>query len=351
VIPWADSFDHYGTDEANMLAGAWAQVDAWSLDTSQACTGTHALLSGHFQDSVLRRVFGGQFTSAGVGLKARFSGLPGGNAHRSLIEFRDQFNVVQVAIAVQSTGKLAIYNQAPSAASPLLGLLAESDMLLPAGAWNHVEALVEVDGAAGSVEVRLNQVTAVSITGANTDPTGAGEVSQFASTNSVDAGDADCWLDDIVPNLGEGSASADFIGDKKVYTDFPDADTADQDWTPSSGSARFAMVDEADPDGDGTYDEAGVVDDVMGLSFPDLPAEVVAIAAVCMVHKSRKTDAGTCTLQLKVQSGVDEADGEDRPMTTQFTLYEDVVETDPATSLPWTPVAVNAMTSTLTRTA
>lgn len=355
MILWAEGFDHYGDTEANMLAGAWAQVDiGFSLDTTQARTGSRSLHAGGSNTGTLRRVLGDSFTRVGIAMAVRFNGLPGNNANCQLIQFRDGFNVVQISIVVQSTGKIAIYNAAADNTQPVLHLLAESTVLVQAGGWNHIEAWVDVDGADGAVEVRLNEVTAVTANGVNTDPTGAGEISQFACTTSGDISSADKWIDDLIAAEGSSSDSgfnSDFIGDRKVFTDFPDADTAEVDWTPSSGPNRFAMVDEPDPDGDATYDEAAVEGDVMGLSFPDLPADVVSVQAVQLVHLSRKTDAGPCDIQGAVQSSGDEDQGADRPMTTAYTLYGDVFETDPHTGLPWTRAAVNAMTATLTRTS
>jgi hypothetical protein len=352
-----DGFDHYGDDTANMLAGAWAEAAiGWQLDSTTSRTGTHSLHCGAGNSGILRRVLWDEATRAGVAMAAKFDGLPEGNACRVLHQFRDAFNAAQISIVVQSTGKIAIYEGAPVNFLPLQGLIAESDLLVTSGGWNHIEAWVQIGGSDGAVEVRLNGVTAVTANSANTDFTGAGEVSQWASYVSGALVSGAINIDDWIPGQGTGSDSdsdftGDFIGDRKVFTDFPDADTAAVDWVPSSGGSRFAMVDEADPDGDSTYDEAAVEGDVMGLSFPDLPADVISVQGVAMVHLSRKTDAGPCDLQLAVQSSGDEDQGTDRPMTTAYTLYGDMFETDPHTGLPWTRAAVNAMTSTLTRTS
>lgn len=345
MILWADSFDHYGLLGTNMADGAWAQVFG-NPTTAKARTGTHSFEMTAGPSSIMRRVFGAAKTTAGVAMALYLPQLPSFNDGMTPIQFNDGTNAQQIRIIVESTGAIAAY--AGGSSTPL----GTSTDLITANGWNHLEAKIVVDDTTGAVEVRLNGVTVLNLSGINTDPTAAGEVSQYSSCNQFNRlTDGSWYIEDVIAWDDSGSSNNDFIGDKKVFTDFPDADTADVDWIPLSGPTRFAMIDEPAPDGDASYDEADDVGDVMGVTYPDVDAAVLAISAIILVHKTRKTDAGTCNVQQTCVSGVSSTDGLDRPMTTAYTLYHDVIETDPATSAPWTPTGANAMAHNLTRTA
>jgi hypothetical protein len=67
------------------------------------------------------------------------------------------------------------------------------------------------------------------------------------------------------------------------------------------------MIDEVPADGDTSYDESGATGDRMGVTFPALDAQVAQVLGVIFVAKTRKTDAGICTVQVSAKSGASEA--------------------------------------------
>jgi len=348
MILWADSFDHYGDTESNMTDGPWAEIFA-DISTEHPRTGARGLRLGASGSAIARRVFGGNKTVAGVGMALYMPALPTVNGGMVPIQFMDDANAAQVRVVVESTGAISVYLGPFSFGNMPV---ATSTELATTNGQNHLEAKCACDASTGSVEVRLNGVTVCNVSGINTDMSGHGNIAQYASTNSFNRGaDSQWFIDDVIAWDGSGTYNNDFVGDKKVFTDFPDADTADIDWTPSTGTSRFAMVDDPDPDGDGTYDEADDVNDVMGVTYPDVDPAVLTIAALIFLHKTKKTDAGTSNVQQSVISGSDQTDGDDRPMTTAYIVYQDVIETDPATSAPWMPAAASAAAQNLTRTA
>lgn len=349
MIDWADSFDHYGTDISNMLDGAWSEVVA-ELSTDFARTGAKSLKL-NATTGIARRVFGSSKTTCGVALALYLPILPSINESMTPIEFRDGGNAAQARVVVESTGAIAVYlgpygfgGNTPAGTSTIL---------IRANGWNHLEAWCGVDASAGFVEVRLNGVTVVNVTGVNTDQSLTGEVSQYATlTNQARGADGPWYFDDAIALDNSGATNNSFIGDKKVLTDFPNADTADVDWLPSSGSTRYQMVDDADPDDDATYDEAGASGDIMGLSYPALDGSVVTVAAVAFLHRSRKTDAGTCIVQQAITgSGSGEAEGAENALTTAYSYYQDLFEVDPTTGLAWAPADVALADQILTRTS
>ena len=360
MILWADSFDHYGPANGStsinlMLDGAWAEMSAQisnSAGGDPARTGTRSLaVSG--TNTQARRVFGAAKSVVGVGGAFYWNRLPVFNQGMRFYSFRESGNHPQVTLFLDTTGVMSVWRGTGNAEDGVKLCDSGTDLITP-NAWNHVEMML--DFGTNTVEVRLNGVTVASSVGASlinpTSPASgeasAAQVTLGAYSNSTGT---NFWVDDLIAWDDQGSLNNDFIGDKKVFTDFPDADTADADWTRSTGSTNFGVIDENPPNGDTDYLTTIITGDKFGVTFPDLPAEVVSVDAVIFVQKTRKTDAGLANVQLLLQSGGFESDGTDRPVTTQYTLYHDVFEVDPATSAPFTRAAASAAALQAERTA
>lgn len=358
TLLFCDGFDHYGLTETNMEDGAYAQVDsasgAFSLSTTNPRTGTHALRRGiNTVLNVARRVLGGAKTTVGQAVAVFFSQLPDGNDEYVLYDFRDTTNTVQVSIVVQSTGIIDV-KRGPVSTGTSLG-----DSTTPAvvaNAYQHIETVVTFDSTVGAVEVRVNGVTVVSLAGVDTTNTSNQEASQVALVAGRNDGTATTGVttdfDDYFCYDDTGSFNNTFIGDRRVLTLFPDADTAQADWTPLSGSG-FSNIDEADPDDDITYISAAAgsspaLSSEFGMD--DLPVGVSSISAVVLVNRMRKTDAGVANVQASIVSTSTEAAGTDRALTEAYTYYHEVIETDPDTAAPFTPTAVDAALLKLERT-
>jgi hypothetical protein len=352
MIDWADGFSHYGTDEANMLDGPYAEVSFWTLDATHVRTGTYAISSSN-AGAMLRRVFSSSEATHGVAMALWVSALPNNFYSYVPFSFRDAVNAIQFDVTIWPTGQVAAYLGQVNNVSPVLLAVSPLDGSVPritANGFNHLECWATIDDTAGAIEVRLNGVTILNYAGP-LNHTGTGETSIWAWYGADGAWPGTIWVSDLIGLNDQGSTNNSFIGDKKVFEDFPTADTADADWSPSAGSATYPMVDDPDPDGDGSYIESTSPGDVSGVRFSNVDPSVVSISAILMLHKSRKTDAGTSSVQLTVDSGSDSADGVNRSMTTVYSVYGDSFEVDPATAAPWIPAGANAMSLRITRTA
>lgn len=361
ALLWCDGFDHYGLDETNMTDGAWAEVDpgvgtGWILSTVNPRTGTHSLRRGGGSGVRLaRRVLGGAKTTVGQGAVFYPSFLPDVNNTHVLYDFRDAGNSIQVTVLVQSTGVISVKS------GNMLGteLGATATPAVVAEAYQHIETIVTIDSTVGEVEVRVNGVTVLALTGVNTNPIGTGECSQVALVGyrNTGVGGSPNWIldvDDYYCYDDSGSFNNTFIGDRRVLTLFPNADTAQEDWTPSTGVDSFAMVDEADPNDDTDYiftSSSGSPGTITEFDLDNLPAGVSSVSAVQLVHRSRKTDAGVANVQLSAVSAASETAGTDRPVTEAYTYYHDVIEADPDTAAPFTPSAVDALKLKIERTS
>lgn len=352
ALLWMDGFDHYGGSTGNMTEGAWAELSSsLSISASNPRTGTNHIIDGSStQTTPLRRVLGGAKTTVGIGAAFYLTQLPTGNGARRLFDFRDAANGIQVSIICQSTGTIAAYRG--NGTGTLLGTSASPAIV--AEAYQHVEAVVFFSNTVGTVEVRVNGVTVLSLSGQDTVNTANVECSQIGicgSSNGSNSG-GQLHIDDIFCYDSSGSYNNTFIGDRRVLLRALDGDTSEADWTVVGAANGFTAL--ATPDGDTSYISAGPVGsplDSSEFTLTDMPAGVSAISAVQIVHMERKTEAGTANTQWSIISGASEGLGTSNPLTEIYTYRQDVFETDPASAAPFTASDVNGLLVKVTRTA
>lgn len=359
ALIWCDGFDHYGVI-GNLTEGVYAQVDAaaaqWSLSTLNPRTGSHAMRRSSISTgiSLVRRVLGGSKTTVGIAAAFYFSQLPSVNDALCIYDFRDAANAIQISIVIQSTGTIQVRRGATNGA--FLGLTANP--VVTAESYQHIETIVFFSQTVGTVEVRVNGVTVISLSGIDTVNTTNVECSQISFPCGPNIGTASTGtttdVDDIFCYDNTGSFNNTFLGDRRVLTLFPNANTIQADWTPVGAATGFECIDEASPDGDTTYINATVPGSPGAISefgIANLPAGISAVSAVVIVEMARKTEAGPANTQWSVISGVSETAGADKPMTEIYTYRQDVFETDPASAAPFTPSEVDGLLIKVERTA
>lgn len=377
MLLWTDDFGRYGGSEADMLDGLYAQIDtgtnSWNLSTLRPRTGSYSFRLGSStsgnppeSDQMWRRVFGSVKDAVGFGAAFYMDQLPkveavprnfaNPPAALVLFEIRTVANLEQITFICGTDGGIACYTGSiwHSGSGPDVGtLLGRSDPCITAASWNHVECYV-LAGIAddGAVEVRVNGVTVLNLSGVTTCGNGTLDFSQlvggqmqgnvriFDNNKVLDMADLFAW-----DTLGSGSANVSFLGDEKAFLNMPTADIATpgyQDWGTSSGSTYYNLINEIPPDDDTTYIYTSEAPDKVGLTVSNLPPEAKSIRAVVGWCRAKKSDAGVCTLNIGVLSAGVEGWGPDIPLTTAEKYYESIFEIDPATGAPWTPAGRNA---------
>ncbi|HEX7884726.1 MAG TPA: hypothetical protein VF474_02000 [Phenylobacterium sp.] len=366
---WIDSLQRYGLDKARMLNGssgqAWAEIGAaWTLSAANPRTGElHLRLSNGVAHNEARRVYGDQLGAVYFGQAIYASALP--SAEHSiglnisirgmfLAAFRDQANNNQVTCWLGTDGAIVAYRDGTlhdngQFTGTQLGRTAP---VIGAGAYHHIEYFLHVDNATGALEIRVNEVTCLNLTGIDTVATGNVEVSQVAVglTGSCMSGTidmADVYVND--PD-DDGSGCNDFIGDVKVGLLLPSADTAQADFTLSAGSDGYALLNETPPV-DSSYISTTATTARSDFALTDAPSNTTEILTVRPWIRALKDDAGTCTMAPSLQSNSVDAAVADQPVTTAAAYHDSNVPFDPDTDAPWTLAGLNAARLIIERTA
>lgn len=353
AVRWLEGFDHYGTTpnggRDTMLAGVWSEFSvkgtAPQISADQSRTSGFSLKFtannlNNANEYFARRALGAAMTQFGFGSAIYMVALPTVSGALG-VRFSDADNVPTITLAYQTDGSIQVFRG--SAASG--ALLATSGQVLTAQAWNHVEVFVNHHASAGAVEVRVNGVTVVNVTGANTGSTPSAQLRlgniHFGSDPVYKAIGEHFW-DDLTCWDTTGPRNNTFLGAQKVVLNKVAADTDVADWTVTGAASGAAAISEIPPNGDTSYISATTPGETSEFTVEPLDENVVSITAVYLPAMMRQSQPGTTWVQQGIVSGGDVALGLDRPITEAYTYWADVIEVDPDTGAPWTRASYNA---------
>lgn len=359
---WCDGFGRYGGNEAHMLNGsssqAWAQADAgFSLSSANPRTGTwHLRMASDNSPGRCRRVFGEQLTEVFVGFavychdlpESESSGTTGGGINGTeLCSFRDQSNNVQCRLLLGTDGAIEARRGTT--------VLGRTVPVIGAGAYQHIEIYAKASDTVGAIEVRVDEVTRLNLTGIDTVSSANVEFSQIAFGGEIHSGGATTpmidWADFYVNDtVDDDSACSTWVGDCKSGVLMVNADTAQADFTLSSGVSGYELLDET-PANDSDYIETTSSTAESDFEIENGPASLSEILTVRPFIRAYKDDAGTCTVAPNMKSDGTKGTVDSQPITTAPAYYDSNVPVDPDTGVPWTPSGLNAAQHVVERTA
>jgi hypothetical protein len=374
---WEDGFDHYGTDLGNMLVGSYAEADGGviSLSTAQYATGTHSILvsgtTGLTDFDGLRKVLPAAIDKMGMTARFYLPAIPGNNYSAAICHMlSDTPTRAQLSFFVDSNGAIRIVRGAGTSGSngangvnPWDGaLVATTDPIIVASAWNHVELQAYIHASAGWVRIAVNGIHRYEGTSLNT---------QYNSTKICSVGQnrpylnarGTFYMDDYIlyDFTGDSAVDTDFcpqtdgtgkaigyIGELQVWPLFPNGDTAEADWAKSTGTDGYALIDEPTPD-DANYVYSVATGDLSEFDLEDLPEEITYIRGLGIHNRLSKSDSGAAMFKAGMKSVAATSDADERPVTVEPTYWRDPIDVDPNSSARWTRDSLNAAWLRLTR--
>ncbi len=247
--------------------------------------------------------------------------------------------VSQVNIGVLNSGAIAAYRAFNTPSITLLGTSAPG--IIAANQYYGIEALFTVNSTSGVVQVWVNGVEVLNLSGFNTQGTSNAYANQV---EICDSGNLGCYIDDFRVWDSTGSTMNAPLGtDSRFFSKLPSGAGSLAQLTPNGASANWQCVDDNPPDGDTTYvsgSSSGLVDELAApiAGFTQPPAMVVA-----RVY-ARKDDGSTRSLEFGVVSGSATAVSSAGTVTvgSTYAFYDGAISDDPNTSAPWTAAAADA---------
>lgn len=212
---------------------------------------------------------------------------------------------------------------------------------LHSGTWYYIEFKVLCNSSTGTFEVRVGGVNKLSATGVNTK---AGSHDYHTKVGLFGPGSGACWFDDWYVLDGAGSANNDFLGNRKVVALFPNSDVGGyQDFTCSSGSDHYALVDDNPVNDDTDYVESSTSGHKDLWDYPSLSGTGSTISGLQVNSMVKESDANPFTFNTLIKSGTTEDAGTGEAIgSTSYKVLRRISETDPNTSSAWTTSGVNA---------
>jgi hypothetical protein len=317
TVKWVDGFDLYAAGvHGDQMATRYSSVPGFpSFVTGRfggrACEGANGLECFPFGSAVSTLTVGFAYKADGLGSTGQICRLR--NSGSDICD-----------LSAGAGGALRL-----TRAGTQLGITATG--IVAINTWSYVELEFTRSATVGVFNLWVNGVRLLNLTGQNT---GASDIDSVRFEHQNDLTLDDLYITDTAARLGEC----------RVDTLRPSADTATKDWTASTGTDNYAMVDDAQIDTTdyvqgitaGNKDYYALAD----LSFN--PNNIYAVNAIAFV---KKDDATTRTYRTNIKSSSTEGHGATRGLTSSFVLYSDIFETDPNGSAAWTQSAVNALTA------
>lgn len=253
-------------------------------------------------------------------------------------------------LGVSSTGQLSWRNG--NANDTSLG--DSGSNVLSTNTLYHIEVKILFHATAGTVDVRVNGVSFMSLSGIATLPTSATHLVFSPLGYAVNAQDntksfyyANLYIWDAT-----GSINNTFFGERTVQTIYPNADTATAAWTKSTGSNGYDLINDV-PDNPGSnYLESSTLNDASVFDMASLSNTNVQIIGIQTIVKAEKTDAGTGGIQVGPRiSSTDDLSANQNVSQSTYRHFSKVSELNPATGLPWTVSDIAAVQLKVVRSA
>ena len=176
---------------------------------------------------------------------------------------------------------------------------------------------------------------------------------QFSTENPTGGGAAQGTWDDLYMCDTSGALNNNFLGNTRIISQAPSGDGALLDWTPSSGTTHFNLVDAYPINYGATEVTATVTGNQDSYTFPALPSlgAFTVLRALQVVDYCESTSGGTDTIAGLAYIGVVSFPGSAQPMPAVWQAVATIMETNPVTGLAWTGAGVNAAQFGQKRTA
>jgi len=199
--------------------------------------------------------------------------------------------------------------------------------------WHHIELTAHLNST-GSASLYVDGILVVDVpSGDFLESTGLRNYVQFT-------GDAGANIFDQIVFQDDASSRPSLLGEHKIHTIFPNADTAQADWT-------GAYTDIDDPigshDGDTTYISATTLNNKSEFALDNLSESPSTIHAVKSTITARKTDAGTKGVTHYIDSNGTEDAGTEFAAAETYSTHSAIHELNPDGAVDWTETTVNAL--------
>lgn len=263
----------------------------------------------------------------------------------------DSAGAVGLWLTAEPDGSMRMYSVTAGGASPSsasVTLLGTSSITVGANTWTLIEIhATAATGATGTLELRINGVSAMSLTNVRTCQSSANFVGmglQFSRMQAVTPGSTATYIafDDLRVNDTAGSLNTSWCGDESIYMLLPTSAGDSTQFTRggTDSGANYGQVDEIPPSTtDYVYDTVVGHMDLYNLGT----ATITSVSAVEVLARAYNVDGAGGSLNVVTKTGAGQSDGTAQTLTGQPRYLRRLLETDPADSAAWSQTKIDAL--------
>jgi len=318
-----DGFDLYNGVQANIgLFTRWASLGNVGLNLTTGRFGGQALrlYASRFADvgaaaptPVITTTPGSSFSVCKAIRVNNLISLTANNASGFCILTSGGAANTQLGWRPNSDGSISVYRLSAQRTGVLLYTTAAG--ILASNVWHYVEFSGLIDAAAGTVVMKVDGVQVVNLSAQNTKgyATNATFDNVLFTTNGIQAVDNmpmdvdDLYILDTAVSLGE----------RKIETIRPNADTATKQWLPDTGTVNFSRVNESTVN-TANYVQSNVVGNADLYDCVDLVGTPPNVDAVQIVTFAQKSDAGSRSIAIVADLGGTQTVSSDKALAASY---------------------------------
>jgi hypothetical protein len=335
ALRFCDSADHYVT--ADMLEKWNGSTGTWTISAGNGRHGSASIRQGSESAQNLSKTLDSQGTWIfGFAYKRPDFTITSQGIVAQMLDA----GTVQVSLLLNVDGRLSVWRGTATAQ-----LATTTLPVIKAGVWHYIEWKVTIHNTTGAVEVRVDGVSVCSASSQNTRAStnnsanqlrlGGGSVVTGAATN-LD-------YDDVYMCDSSGSLNNDFLGDIRVDAMLPNGEGSNSQWTCSTGSTHYQLVDESAPNDDTDYLSTAGASNRDSHAMANLPTMTSpVIKGVMQSISAKKDDAGSRNIKSLCKSGATTSTGTSQALPSSYAYLTQIWETDPNTAAAWTEANLNA---------
>lgn len=333
---FVEGFDHVGP--SYLPAKGWTWSVAPSVSTSLGRTTPGGALNPWQQNHAASKVVPGSPSTIVLGFAVAVYGSTV-NANRSIVRFMEGATT-HVSVGWDMHKNLCIWQ------GDMTTLLANTEYVFKVGGspvdYHYVEIELTVSDTAGVLKVWIDEAPRVNLSGIDTRNGGAGVIDKLNLGLTSPAG-LDVLIDDLYCLDKTGTVNNARLGDCSVHTLFPVADLT-ANWTPSTGTVRWSLLDEQQVNTNTDYISAGGSAQELFTVKAHPTARAINVHTIQTSAIGMRDDATARDLKVLVRPVSTIYKGPALATTSNYSTPVStlMMETNPETGLKWTKAEYNA---------
>jgi len=307
---FSTSYSRFGSPNRGLMHNDYNETTYWDLDSSLSP----------------------QTVTFGIVFYKATDNTPSLSTSYPLAYLSDGANA-HIRICVDADYNIKVYRD-----TTLLGT--SSGKQIKNNAWQILEGKIHIDDAAGTVQLKLDGVEIINLTGQDTQNGTNAYVRRFAV--KCVHNEQTTYFDLVYFGDTTGDAPQnDVLGDCKVERLIPNGAGDQTDFTPSAGS-NYENVDDTCPDDDGTYNSSDNIGDQDSYALPALPGSETIFGSTSRVTVA-KSDAGVKGCKILTRSGGTFYKSDEILPSTTYEIFGKLYQNNPDDSAAWEKADVDAM--------